>query len=104
MELLPRPLVEVQNMLRDRGEFDAAWRLSEVYLGFKSGDMELKIAYYALLRENGYHVNFMVEEADGFFYMALIEVPLEKRNFQLEANKLLGSILESCKCLPQHST
>ena len=100
----PLPLVEIQNILRARGEFDAAWRLYEVYLGFKSGDLQLKLAYHALLRENGYHVSFMVEEADGFFYMALVQVPPEKRDLQLQANKLLGSLLEGCKCLPQHST
>ena len=102
MRSAPLPLVEVQNLLRARGEFDAAWRLYEVYLGFKSGDLQLKIAHEALLRENGYFVRFMVEEADGFFYMALEEVLLEKRNLKREANKLLGSLLEGCKCLPQH--
>lgn len=101
MIAVPLPLVEVQNLLRARGEFDAAWRLYEVYLGFKSSDLQLKLAHDALLRENGYYVRFMVEEADGFFYMALIQVPPEKRGFQRQANELLGSLLEGCKCLPQ---
>ena len=89
-------------MLRCRGEFDVAWRLSEVYLGFKTGDLELKIAHDALMRENNYKSAFMVEEADGFFYMALVQITPEERIKHLEASKILGSVLEGCKLLPQH--
>lgn len=67
----------LQIALRQQGEFDAADALSDVGIGLRKGDLEFQLAYYRLVRECGYIISFLREDAAGVYEAILMKLTPE---------------------------
>ena len=71
----------IQRQLRARGEFDVADALNE--FRWLQDDLAHELATYRLVREFGYCIPFMWEDADGIFMMAFQKLQPHEQEAEL---------------------
>jgi hypothetical protein len=71
----------IQRQLRERGEFDVADALNE--FKWLQDDLEYQLAYYRLVREFGYAIPFLWEDAEGMFMIAFQKLQPHEQEAEL---------------------